>query len=489
LSSLAGNGHASFQERTATGVNQSTSSDTLDVRFNVPPQSSSKSPTQSVSKISAGSGTSDIASMVQTGHVVMTQDQPPQQPGKSNGGKSNGSLSASQSSAQAGIRATANRADYDGKAQILHLSESPRIEDGALDMTANLIDFNRSTSDAFAHGDVKASWSGLSGQDSQLPGAGLLGSGGLSPDSQRPDSQKGGSQRPGGNAPAHAIAAEAELRQATQEVIFRGAAPGPRYSSSRKGQNGNQARLWQAANSVMAPVIILNRQKQTLDAEATGPANPVVTVLVTNSPANSRTANLKAEGSVAGNSAKSGGTPDKKPDSPSVIRLRSGQLHYSEGERLALFHSGVLGSVKAETTGPDGASTVVSQEAEVKLLPAGTRSPKLAPQNAAASPNTNGPANPSANSSIDRLTARGGVTVDWPDRKGTGDKLVYLSEDGTFTLTGTSSTPPRITDQYRGTVTGAALIFDSRSDSVTVEGDGGKTVTDTQTTKKRAVLN
>jgi len=229
-------------------------------------------------------------------------------------------------------------------------------------LTANLIDFNRATSDAFAHGDVKASWSGSSGQDSQLPGASLLGSGGLSPGSQRPDSQ-----RQGQNAPAHVIAAEAELHQATQEVIFRGAPAGPRTSSSRKGQNGNQARLWQSANSVTAPVITLNRQKQTLDAEASGPANPVVTVLVTNPPSNSRPANITPEKSVAAKSAKPDNKLGNKPDSPSVIRLHSGQLHYSEGERLALFYSGTLGSVTAETTGPDGASTVVSQEAEVKL--------------------------------------------------------------------------------------------------------------------------
>jgi lipopolysaccharide export system protein LptA len=84
---------------------------------------------------------------------------------------------------------------------------------------------------------------------------------------------------------------------------------------------------------------------------------------------------------------------------------------------------------------------------------------------------------------VDRLTARGHVSVDWPDRKGTGEKLVYLGQDETFTLTGTAGAPPRITDQLRGTVTGSALIFNSRDDSVTVEGDGGKTVTETHSPK------
>ena len=166
-----------------------------------------------------------------------------------------------------------------------------------------------------------------------------------------------------------------------------------------------------------------------------------------------------------------------------MIRIRSGDLHYSEGERLALFHGGSVGNVTAETTGT-GAATVVSQEAEVKLFPAGVHANV---RNAGARNAETGTASASTNSnvSVDQLTARGHVTVDWPDRNGTGEKLVYRSEDDTFTLTGTSTAPPRITDQARGTVTGSALIFHSGDDSVTVEGDGGKTVTNTQAPKKQ----
>ena len=235
-----------------------------------------------------------------------------------------------------------------------------------------------------------------------------------------------------------------------------------------------------------APVITLNRQKQTLVAEA-GPANPVRTVLLNNAPAR-----------PAANQPESASNPRKisggKPANPSVVRLRSGDLHYSEGERVAFFHSGLAGSVTAESTGPDGVSTVVSQEAEVHLLPAGVhggapgasaRSTAQASPNAAGTPvNSLGNTSP-GNASIDRLTALGHVTVDWPDRRGTGEKLVYLSDDGTFTLTGTSGAPPRITDTERGAVTGNALIFHSRDDSVTVEGDGGKTITDTYAVKSR----
>ena len=168
-----------------------------------------------------------------------------------------------------------------------------------------------------------------------------------------------------------------------------------------------------------------------------------------------------------------------------MIRVSSGDLHYSEGERLALFHSGSVGSVTAETTGTGGTATIVSQEAEVNLLPQGAHSASATAPAASASNsgNASGTAHSPANSSIDRLTARGHVTVDWPDRRGTGEKLAYLSEDGTYTLTGTSTAPPRIVDQARGTVTGSALIYHSGDESVTVQGDGGKTETETRSKK------
>ena len=445
LSSLSGTGHASFQEQTAEGAHQASSSDQLDVRFVPSSPTSAKSTTPSVSRAKAATD-SEIASIVEVGHVVMVQDPPSSRAVKTGQAGKSGSVS----SAPSEIRATANRADYDGQSRILHLTGTPRVRDGALDMTANRIDFARASGDAFAHGDVRASWDSAGGQASttskvSLPGESLLGSG------------ETGSDR---NGPVHAVAVEAELHQATQEVIFRGA---------EGGSGGSQPRLWRSVNSVSAPVITLNRQKQTLTAEAAGPANPVRTVLVGNAQASfgsaSKTGSGKAESGKVGAKA--------KPDAPSVIRVRSGDLHYSEGERLALFHGGSVGSVTAETSGTDGTTTVVSQEAEVKLLPAGTHSGNPSSQ---------------ANATVDRLTAQGHVVVDWPDRRGTGEKLVYLSEDSTFTLTGTSSLPPRITDQERGTVTGSALIFHSRDDSVTVEGDGGKTETETQSTKKRKSL-
>lgn len=409
LSTLYGTGHAIFEQRTAQGVHQTTSSDQLDVRFETTPSLKAAHPsTQSGSRTGTQIG-NEIASIVQVGHVVLTQDAAPSHNG---------------SAPQSPVRATAARADYDGSSQLLHLTGSPRIQNNSLDLTANAIDFSKASGDAFARGDVKASWSNSDTKSAKASGPNL-----------------------GGNGPAHAIAAEAEFHQASQEITFRSPANTP-------------ARLWQAANSVSAPLILLNRQKQILTATADGPGSPVRTVLLSN-------ATPKTNSSKSPGKAKSSG--------PSIIRVRSGELHYSEGERLALFHGGSVGSVTAETSDPGSAATIISDEAEVKLLPPGVHS---ANQSASGSEAT------AASPSIDRMTSHGHVNVVWPGRKGTGEKLVYLGDDQTFTLTGTSAASPRITDQVQGNVTGSALIFHTRDDSVTVEGDGGKTVTETQAPKK-----
>ena len=170
----------------------------------------------------------------------------------------------------------------------------------------------------------------------------------------------------------------------------------------------------------------------------------------------------------AGKTGKAGTDQGKgtgKPGADSVIRMRSGELHYSEAERLARFSRGAVGAVTAETNlGNGAASTVVADEADVNLQAAGGHG--LATR-----------------TGVEKITATGHVSVNWPGRRGTGERLVYLDEDGSFTLTGSSAQPPRITDQAHGTVTGSALVFHSHDESVAVEGDGGKTVTETQSPK------
>ena len=80
---------------------------------------------------------------------------------------------------------------------------------------------------------------------------------------------------------------------------------------------------------------------------------------------------------------------------------------------------------------------------------------------------------------VDRLIASGRVQISSQGRRGTGDRLAYSSETEQYVLTGTASELPTLTDPIRGMVTGASLIFNSRDDSVSIEGGGRKTSTET----------
>jgi lipopolysaccharide export system protein LptA len=199
--------------------------------------------------------------------------------------------------------------------------------------------------------------------------------------------------------------------------------------------------LWQQANSVAAPVIVLDREKQTLAARTTDASEPVRAVL------------LSAGGAAPGNA-------QGKTNQPSVIRVRGGEFIYSDAERKAVMRPGVMGNVVTET----GTATSTSNEVEVILLPANkTRE--------------------SGQAQVDHMTARGHVLLTSEGRRGTGEQLVYTSATGEYVLTGTAAAPPRMSDPTRGTVTGKALIFHGRDDSVSVEGGEQKTTTETTAPK------
>lgn len=329
------------------------------------------------------------------GNVTLTEQQPAK-PGET---------------APAPMRATASHATYDGAGELLHLRMNPRIDEGGLELTADQVDVAQASGDATARGNVKATWmegeKQAAGVAARKEGLGL-----------------------GGDGPAHVIAAEAQMNRATGEATFRG-----------------NARLWQGANSVSAPVIVVNQSRQTLAARGTSAAQPVNLVLLS-----------------------AGGT-QKKPkngrtrEGPQVMRVRAGDLDYSASERKAVLRAGAAGTVLAETED----ATVNSSEAELELLPPG---------------NHEGAEGRAAQ--VDRMTARGHVAIAWEGRRGTGEKLVYTNDSGAYELTGTPDAPPRMTDPVQGTVTGNALIFNTRDDSVSIEGQGRKTSTETVAPKKRS---
>ncbi len=398
LTAMTGAGHASLTETNEAGTRQDSSGDRLEVHLAAAPAKGG-STTGAINANSSGGAAEQIQTATLEGHVVLVQ-QPAAKPGVT--------------ATPASMRATAGRADYEGEGEWLHLTQSPRVDDGGLQLTGDKVDVSRASGDAFAHGNVKATWLNT-GTDKQA---------------QAKPAGPAGSVALGGQGPAHVIADEAQLHRsvAGATATFRG-----------------HARLWQESNSVAAPVIVLDRQRQTLVARSTDPADPVRVVLLSTGPGNE-------PGREAG----------ARKKEPSVIRVRGGDLKYSDAERKAVMHSIPGGSVVAET----GSATTNSDDVELILLPAGNHAGVSGGQ-----------------AQVDKMTASGHVVVSSDGRRGTGEQLVYSSETEEYVLTGTAASPPRMTDPARGTVSGEALIFHSRDDSVSIEGGGRKTTTETRTPK------
>lgn len=394
LTSIIGVGHAGIQQTTAEGARQDATGDRIVVQFTHAAGSAAgheKTPA------------AEIQSAVLDGHVVFIQH-----PASHAGAQS-----------QAPIRATAGRAVYQNAGQWLHLTQSPRVQDAGLEISATKIDVSQQSGKAFAHGNVKATW---------------LDAGATNGGKRRSaDASAHHGLVFGGQNLAHVVAADAQFDQSNGQAIFRG-----------------HARLWQQANSIAAPVIVLNRDKQTVVARSSNPGEPVRAVLLGTTAA--------AAGLAPGK--KSGRQPEAQSSAASVIRVSGGEFTYSEAKHQAVMVGGTFGSVKAET----GTATCIAHQ--VVLL--------LKPRTAHAT---------GTSAEVESVTARGDVNVSSQGRSGTGAKLVYSSRTGDYILTGTRSAPPRLTDPARGTVTGAALIFNSRNDSVSIEGRGHETRTNTTAPK------
>jgi lipopolysaccharide export system protein LptA len=418
LRTLLGTGHAEMEQTTATGAHQTASGDRLEASFAEDREQGNKG-TREQERRERGNqggvqatGAPDVQSAELDGHVVLFE-QPAAKPG---------------AQAQPPLRATAGKAVYEGDGEWLHLTgnsrtaNGPRIVNGGLELTAEKVDVSRQSGDVFAHSNVKATWSG-----GESTGGGNHGG------------TTQGSTALGGNGPAHVIAAEAQLNESTGEATFRG-----------------HARLWQQANSVAAPQIVLNQHLQTLVARTADAADPVRAVLLSAGAPGTGIGAANAHGQgAAGNTA-------AKPAAPSVIRVRGGDLWYSDAEYRAVMHGGVAGAVVAETA----TATSTSDSVELLLIPPGKGS-------SGAGSAQGGQAQ------VDRMTATGHVVLTSGERRGTGEQLVYSSVTGDYVLTGSAAAPPRMTDPRQGNVTGEALIFHSCDDSVSIEGGGHQTRTET----------
>ena len=383
LTGIVGVGNAEIEETAANGTRQTTRGDRLTAEF---------APAKRVKARELYGGATQIAQATVEGHVVLVE-KPAQKPGEN---------------PESAMRATAERAVYDGTSEWLHLYGDPRVKDGALQLAAKRIDVSQTTGEAQAQGDVKATWLGGAASSRNVADGLTL----------------------GGEGPTHVVATEAELQSKTDEATFRG-----------------KARLWQDANSIAAPVIVLDRKGQTLRAKGDGAKEPVRVVLV---------GLTGPEGKQAGQRKSAAAT--------AVIRIHGDELEYAAAKRRVVMTGGASGDVVAETA--DG--TTRAKEITLDLVQPGSR---------------NGASGAAAQ--VERMMARGQVKISAAGREGTGEELVYTGSTGEYVLTGSSSVPPRLTDPAHGSVTGAALIFNSHDDSVRIEGEGRKTTTET-TAPRRA---
>lgn len=385
IQQLDGSGNTKITDLAQDGSTNVSTGDKLLITFT--PQTKTAPTKAQKGSLPVASG-SQIDTAIQDGNVVLTQT-----PAK-NAKTANGTTPLP-------LRATAKHAEYKAADQTLHLTGGPRINNGTFDLAAQLVDYHRDTGDATAKGDVKATYLREGNQPSPSPGAV---SGSIF----------------GGQGPVHIVAQQADLQHASGDSIFRG-----------------QARMWQGANAVAAPVIELSRTEQTLKAHSESGENgqPIDTTI-----------------------ASAMGAKRQQ----SVIRVKSRTLVYSDKERRGDFDGGVV------ATAPDG--TIRSDKAQFFLQPVGSE--KKTPQGQSGT-----------SSQIEKIIASGRVLLTQPGRKGEGEKLVYTAQDGHYVLTGTSASPPQISDATHGTTTGAALIFNDQDDSVEVSGGQSAAVTTTRAPK------
>jgi lipopolysaccharide export system protein LptA len=382
---LDGAGHTRIVELAKDGSTNTSTGDHLQVTFNTQNSGAPKNAAEKPPAASQTAQASQIQTAMQDGHVVLTQT-PQKKPGAT--------------AAPGTLTAWAQHAEYHASDQILHLTGSPHMYDGqSLQMAATQIDYHRDTGDAGAEGAVKATEAQQKAQNAAPPAA-------------------NGGPTLGGNGPVHITADRAFVRHATDVSTF-------------YGSGATDARMWQGANSILAPVIELTRTPQSLKAYgAPGSTAPVVNANLT---------------SAIGANHRQG-----------AVRVHSQTLLYSDADRRADFG----GEVTAED--PDG--VIHSDQAQVHLTPA--------PKGAGGQ-----------QTQIDSIVATGHVVLTQPGRKGLGEKLVYTADDGRYVLTGTPGRPPRIEDAVKGTTTGSTLIFNSQDDSVVVSGGQSSAVTQTRTSK------
>ena len=200
-------------------------------------------------------------------------------------------------------QAWADKAVYTPADRIIILSGSPRVAEGAMVTSAQVIRINRGNDDAVAEGEVKSTYNELKEQ----PNGALLASA----------------------SPIHVTAARMTAHNSPAIALYEG-----------------NARLWQDANAIEAPSIEFDRDPRSVVAQGSG-AQRVSTVLV-------EAAHPDQAG--AGESRKTGErkTNKKAPaKAAATVAITAARLTYADGDRRAHFEGAVIAQGPAFTAAAD----------------------------------------------------------------------------------------------------------------------------------------
>ena len=314
------------------------------------------------------------------------------------------------------VQAWANSARYTPADQMLVLTGSPRVVNGAMTTSANTIRINRATGDALAEGDVKSTYSELKEQ----PNGALLAS----------------------SSPIHVTAHSMTVHNTPGVALYTG-----------------KARLWQDANIIEAPSIQFDRDRRFVAAQGT-PAQPVQTILVQKEADQKAKPDVPTENTASekrfGNANGAAGAAPLGRSSP--VAITAARITYADSDRKVHYDGGVLAK------GADFTATAKTMDAY--LLPRSQTSPGQN-QQANAHQSVTGPGQ------LDRMVAEGDVVVQQPGRRAEGQRLTYAAAEDKFVLTGG---PPSIFDAEHGKITGVSLTFFRRDDRVLVEGEASSPV-------------
>jgi lipopolysaccharide export system protein LptA len=198
-------------------------------------------------------------------------------------------------------QAWAEKAVYTPADRIIVLTGSPRVSEGAMVTSAQIIRINRGNDDAFAEGEVKSTYNELKEQ----PNGALLASA----------------------SPIHVTAAKMTAHNSPAVALYEG-----------------NARLWQDANVIEAPSIEFDRDHRSVIAQGSG-AQRVSTVLVE---ANSARADRLAK-DESNKTGESKANKKQQASAADTVTLTAARLVYADNDRKAHYEGGVLAQSPAFT--------------------------------------------------------------------------------------------------------------------------------------------